>query len=56
MGELSAAAVALVWNGTGNVLQSLKRYDEALAAHAKAIALVMSENQSLKDGMEGLQL
>jgi Flp pilus assembly protein TadD len=31
---------AYPWNGKGNVLQSLKRYDEARAAHAKAIALV----------------
>jgi tetratricopeptide (TPR) repeat protein len=53
--EISEDAIALdpecaySWNGKGDVLQSQKRYDEALAAHEKAIALVMSESQSLKD-------
>jgi tetratricopeptide (TPR) repeat protein len=32
-------ACAYSWNGKGNVLQSLKRFDEALVAYDKAIAL-----------------
>ena len=31
---------AYPWNGKGDVLQTQKRYDEARAAHAKALALV----------------